>query len=276
MKAATAGVTILLMTMAIACPLSASEPPQPSSYDNLLYLRYDSTTKECWMNADSADEHSESLTKATGLVNRMSIIFPLEPKMNRTNFLVMNTSRDWVINLDIDMKTRLGIYDCSITDVFVSLTIGNSTLSHREPTLARGHHSFNISVGINIINPAWDIIFNFSYKGGSDMDPLYVTIYTDGESNLVLPINRTDIDTDFDGTPDSLDPDDDNDGHADREDAYPLDPFRWAIPGDAWPDAAGLRIIVPAVAASGVFFALAFVMLRRRRRRLRSAEPPLK
>ncbi|HPE70974.1 MAG TPA: MopE-related protein [Candidatus Competibacter sp.] len=58
-----------------------------------------------------------------------------------------------------------------------------------------------------------------------------ITYQYDAAGNIqqvTLQNDNPELDSDGDGIPDSIDPDDDNDGVLDGDDAFPLDPTEWA------------------------------------------------
>ena len=82
-----------------------------------------------------------------------------------------------------------------------------------------------VLIPITFVYAAIPIVYpiNVTAQPNVAIEPIEVTIQS---SHLVYPINATvyPIDTDNDGIPDDIDPDDDNDGVNDNQDAFPLDP----------------------------------------------------
>lgn len=270
MKAGTGAVTAILALLALTgapCFVSTGEEiPQPSPANNTLYLH--SAGKSAWMNAGKNQTTGDL---ANGGYGWRSYSFPLDPALDRSTFLIMNVSSEWIACVHATCVYYYG-QNGTLQGLNASIVLKDFTYYSKEPERVDDNYFFRFSVDLDIIKPQWAFNFTFRHIGPDTGMPPLVSILTDGSSYIQIPIVFTDIDTDNDAFPNSIDPDDDNDGWNDTADAYPLDLTRWMKPETAHPTPLWLYASpLPAILAI-----IAGAVLLRRRRRLRSAEPPHK
>jgi len=225
---AKAALSVLIMFLILAGqPVACAEVviPQPSPANDTLYLHYDQNST--WINAEKNQTNG---VITAGWYGPHSMSFPMIPGLNRSTFLILNASNDWVARFHVSVTTHSGSH-FTIQNANASVTLGNYSYSSHEPEVVNDNYTFKFSKCIDLIRPDWEINLTLKYSNPPlDVGVPQVTIYTDGSSYLKIPIAATDIDTDHDNLPNSLDPDDDNDGHNDTKDAYPLDPTIWENP----------------------------------------------
>jgi len=256
MNAGTKAVlSVLFMFLMLAGqPVACAEVviPQPSPANDTLYLHYNQNSS--WMNAEKNQTNG---VKTAGWYGPISISFPMIPGLNRSTFLILNASNDWVARFHVSVTTHSVKYT-TIQNANASITVGNYSYMSRESEVVDDNYTFYFSDCIDFIRPEWEINLTLKYMGPAvDIGLPLVTIYTDGSSYLKIPITATDIDTDHDNIPNSLDPDDDNDGHNDIKDAYPQDPTKWENPEPVKTFVPGFDVL-PAFVALGVSISLVF------------------
>jgi hypothetical protein len=274
MKAGTwarlSGIILLILLSTPLLDKPAAGTVQPSSDNNILYLRYNTTSEQGWMSAEPVQSSAEYIQTGTGFLNTLSFTFPLVPTFVGPGCLILNTSNPWAVNLHIVVRARDG--PAALSYANASMCVGNYSFSSDKPMHSGDWYRFLLNSSLVSIPPRTDINFNFTLTGYGCTTGLIIRIYTEGSSQISAPIEKLDPDTDQDGSPDSQDPDDDNDGHNDTSDAYPLDVTRWKKPETAHPTP-------PWLYASPVLVLLAVIVAAfhwRRRKRLRSAAPPHK
>jgi len=242
-----------LVCAAIPSGVSAS-PAQPSPANNVLFLHYNVTVQKGWMNPAISDTNVTSFQCLTyGM--RKTIPFPLNPGLNDCNCLVLNISTEWTARVHIvplDSRTT--------ATIVAGIQSENSSIYKVD-----GEYSlFKFWLSVAVLTAKDEISFSITLPPGGDIGPrpLKSTFYTDGSSNVTLPIIGIDNDTDSDGLIDSRDPDDDNDGLSDFEDAYPLDATRWARPEGSKPMPVWWYALPAAILLAAV--SLAVIWKRRR------------
>jgi hypothetical protein len=254
-------ILVLLALITVTVPAGThSEPAQPSPTNNVLYLHYNDTSSKGWLNTDKCDTVNDSFSCQAGGWERSGyyifLNFTLRPALQYTNCLILDNSQEWI--------ARLHLFDFRNMKFDTSITAGNMTKAPKDWSSDGPVWTFWFAMGIGNVTPNQTLNFTIAIyiQGYIGYEPPYLLIYFDEESNLTLPITGADIDTDGDAQPNSQDPDDDNDGHNDTNDAYPMDVTRWAKPETAKP-APTLWYALPAVVILAV---LAAVYLRRRLR----------
>jgi uncharacterized repeat protein (TIGR01451 family) len=121
------------------------------------------------------------------------------------NVCIKNTLPDAVTFIDI-IPAQNGITGQTVWWNFTSLAVGDSEL---------------ITINVTIKdNTTPSVITNFAMTYSDTYDPMP----GNNEARVDTTIS---LDTDGDGIPDCVDPDDDNDGYNDDVDAFPLDPSEW-------------------------------------------------
>ena len=253
----------MALIVTTASPGIEAEAPQPSTVNNRLYLHYNMTQDEGWMNTDPNDTNDTGWRNIYGLFQetRRDLDFPMKPSLYNNNSLVLNATRPWVIGVcllsdrptEVNGQLRIdGVYQCAR----ILVADGN------------GWFYMEYEVGLGFVDYRWNLTFNISFMMHSgDFIAPYYKLETNGHSNLTIPINATEPDTDNDGSPDSVDPDDDDDGHNDTGDAYPLDPTKWEEPPPAKGFLPGFDALAMVVALG--ILAASFTRRKRRLQRFR-------
>ena len=247
-----AAFTVLVQLAFAGAPFLApagAEMPQPSPTNDTLFLH--SAGQTTWMNAE---KNQTTCGLAAGGSGRNSFNFPLDPALDPSTFLILNVSGDWVACIHATCVYYPG-RNGTLQGLNASIVLNDFKYYSKEPEKVDDKYIFRFSVDLDIIKPQWAIDFTFRYFGPDTGPPPFVTIFTDGSSYIQMPIVATDIDTDRDAFPNSVDPDDDNDGYNDTRDAYPLDAARWEKPKPAKGvlpgfDAIALVIVTGVLAAS--------------------------
>jgi len=244
-----------LMTMPIYV---SAFPPQPPYTHNQLYLHYNMTRDEGWMNSNPNDTNDTGWFVDLGLYfgPPINLSFPLNLEFNDAHYFTADPQLEWVVCVFLSPSPMSNITG----------TLYYSTYQYVSVVPAKkvaGPYEFSFNVSSDIIDYRWGIRFTISFLPCfGDFRAAHNEIYTEGESNLTIPVLATEPDTDGDGIINSLDPDDDNDGHLDPDDAYPLDPARWANPETAKP----VSIWWHALPAATVLAAVALAVLWRLRK----------
>ena len=206
--------------------MTDAEIPQTSPTNNVLFLHGNESKHDGWMNADQNDTVDSEWSGGGGFINYIFMSFPLRPALNSSRFLILNSSEKWTIRVHA-IPWKEGGNPSEPKGVTGNLTVANHSDCLTDFKRDGEYYIFRLDGGCDVIYPSWNIVFNFSCSSGSCIDTTHIKVYTDGTSNVTIPIIGTDIDTDLDGIPNSKDPDDDGDGHNDTSDAYPLDQSRW-------------------------------------------------
>jgi len=205
-KKKQAGILILVLiilngtVLVIPNNVSAGEP-QPSVENNILYLHYDANNNKYWMNADPGDSVTNSWSMTLGSSAYIRMTFSLEPK-DTSKYLIMDASQDWKIRIHFETQ---GIKP-ELQEVRGTINVGEHTATTNMPTTEGDYYVFNLPGGYEVINPAWDIIFEFYFET-TTLSMADYTVYFDGTSTITLPITDVDIDSDGDNIVDSRDPD---------------------------------------------------------------------
>lgn len=255
---AVSGVVVSFALAILALPVGdGAEAPQPSCMNNQLFLHYNMTRNEGWMDTDPDGAGDTGWHNICGLFmeTRRLLSFPLKPSLNNTNTLSMNATHKWSVGICL-LGDKPG-------DVTGGLAI-DGVFSCSKNLLADGKGWFcmEYDVGLGFIDHRWNLTFNISFMmHGGDLVAPNFELLTRGHSNLTFPIMATEPDTDNDGLPDLVDPDDDGDGHNDTDDAYPPDPTRWEKPRPAGGFLPGFDALM-AIIAIGI---IAVMLIRRRR-----------
>ncbi len=215
-------IVILFFISSISIGIVSGGDPQPDKDNNTLYLHYDLTNNTYWMNADSEDSMTEYWSMFIGSNSSVKMTFPLEP-IDNSKFFIMDTSQDWSIRIHM---TAIGLRP-NFDEVRGTIHVGDHSATSNMPTIDGEYYIFELAGGKEVIDPTWNINFEFYFET-SGLTLADITVYFDGTSTITLPIKFLDEDTDIDGMVNSKDPDDDNDGYSDMDDAYPLDPTRWS------------------------------------------------
>jgi hypothetical protein len=225
-----AAITVLVQLAFAGAPFlvpAEAEIPQPSPTNDTLFLH--SSGQSTWMNAE---KNQTTGGLAAGGYGWRSFSFLLDPALDRSTFLIMNISSEWIACVHATCVYYFG-GNGTLQGLNASIVLKDFTYYAKEPERVDDNYIFRFSVDLDIIKPQWAFNFTFRHIGPDMGPPPFVTFFTDGSSYIQIPIAATDIDTDNDAFPDSIDPDDDNDGHNDTNDAYPQDPTRWEKPTPA-------------------------------------------
>jgi hypothetical protein len=211
MKGPAAIALTALLSSTVIFPASASELAQPSPINNVLYLHYNMTYHQGWMNVNISDDGDDGWSYYGGIFGFTEPIylrFIMKPGLNGSVCLITDPARNWTVHV--------GHYEGygKIRDVKGALMVGD----HYCQTAPESGDSFDFTFvpGIATLTSSTAIIFNLSFVGqGGDFVPNDLHILTGGNSTLAVPIVAVDSD---------------GDGHDDTRDAYPLDPTRWQKP----------------------------------------------
>ena len=208
-------IVVLLNVLAIGVTASANNSfgePQPSVENNTIYLHYDDNNDKYWMNADADDSITPSWSMTLGSTAYITMTFYLEPK-DSSKYFIMDSTQDWKIRIHFETQ---GLKP-DLEEVRGTINVGDHTATTNMPTRDGDYYTFDLPGGYEVINPSWDIIFEFYFETTTISMADY-TVYFDGTSTITLPITAVDTDTDGDNIIDSRDPDDNDDGKADEND----------------------------------------------------------
>lgn len=239
-------VPLAMLAMAIPCG-AESDPSQLSPTNNVLYLHYNETRREGWMNTlsnETGDDGWNLYGGIFGYTARIPLSFPMKPRLDPALCLTMDPAGVWRVR--VDHYEGRG----EIVDVIGALTAGNYSCSTTPGALQP--YEFAFVTGRGMVLPGMDIIFNFSFVAeGGDFIGNDIHILTNGKSNMTLPILATERDSD-------------GDGHNDTVDAYPQDPTKWEKPEPKPKPMPGFDAL-PAVLAITI---LAATFVKRRQQKL--------
>jgi len=220
-----------------------TDTTQLSPTNNVLYLHYNETRREGWMDTlpnETGDDGWNFYGGIFGYTPRIPLSFPMKPRLDPALCLTMDPAGVWRVRVDhYEGRGR-------IVDVIGALTAGDYYCS--TAPAADQPYVFAFATGIIVVRPGTDIIFNFSFIAeGGDFVGNDIHILTNGRSNMTIPILATERDSD-------------GDGHNDTVDAYPQDATRWQKPEPKPRPMPGFDAL-PAVLAI-VMLAVAFVKRR--------------
>lgn len=246
----------LLVSMALVATAfqigTRAETPQPSPANNNLYLHYNLTHNQGWMDVDVTDPGDDGWSyhgAIFGFTGPFYVRFIMNPALNGSLCLMTEPTRSWT--------AHIGYYEGPghFADVKGALTVGEYFCI----TGPESKDSFNFTFfpGVPVLRQETAIIFDLSFGlRGGDFIPNDLDILTGGNSTLAVPIVAVDSD---------------GDGHNDTQDAFPSDPARWEKPKPVPEPARGFLPGFDALLAVVAFGIMAGGLVRRQRpwRRLR-------
>jgi hypothetical protein len=212
---AAMGILAWMALVAIAFPIGASaEPAQLSPTNNTLYLHYNMTYQQGWMNVnvtDTGDDGWYYHGAIFGFTGPNYVRFIMMPALNGSLRLITDPARIWTAH--IGYYEGLGRF----VNMTGALTVGE--YSSKTGTEWNGSPNFTFVPGVSALEQKTAIIFNLTFiMRGGDFVPNDLHLLTGGNSTLAIPIVAVDSD---------------GDGHDDTRDAFPADPARWEKPGAA-------------------------------------------
>lgn len=210
-------ILVLLAMLAAAIPCGAElDTIQLSPTNNVLYIHYNETRREGWMDTLPNETGDDGWNFHGGIFGNtwcIPLSFPLRPRLDPALCLTMDPAGVWRVQVDhFEGRGR-------IVDVLGSLTAGNYSCSTTPGAVQP--YDFAFVPGIGMVRPGMDIIFNFSFVAqGGDFIGNDIHILTNGRSNMTMPILAAERDSD-------------GDGHNDTVDVYPQDATRREKPTTA-------------------------------------------
>lgn len=204
-------ILIILIILIQNSLFMASADSQPSFDNNILYLHYDENKEgddRYWMDAESTTVTSSHNMYVVGSGD-FTFDFPLKPILNRTLAPDIEEDLNVVITIHLEAAT---VNPQPLRNVWIEWTVGDSTThSDASDNVESGYITFHLRTGLNKILNGTELNLKVHFEVGPQTT---IDLYTDGTSTIVLDLLE---DSDFDGDPDSTDPDDDNDGFSDEE-----------------------------------------------------------
>jgi len=249
-----------------------SSSKKGSSYVFLTYLRfnYGDANLVQWRASDNAGNGPYESDEYSLLINSPPFARITNPKSTSSYFEGKLITFDAKSSDDPDFGDVLSYYWHSN----VSGSIGYK--DYFRTTLVPGQHMITLWV-IDEYNHNVSKIVNITVKY-SDLDNDGIPDKDDPDddndgyldSEDAFPNDKDEwLDTDFDGKGNRADPDDDNDGHPDSEDEYPLDKDRWQKEEESTNEGLVLPLIVLVIVIIIVVLVL-FAYLRSKKKKAQS------
>jgi hypothetical protein len=102
MKGPAAIALTALLSSTVIFPASASELAQPSPINNVLYLHYNMTYHQGWMNVNISDDGDDGWSYYGGIFGFTEPIylrFIMKPGLNGSVCLITDPARNWTVHV---------------------------------------------------------------------------------------------------------------------------------------------------------------------------------
>ncbi len=218
-----AAFSLVLVSMIGVVVAQEEGDPQLSYKQPTLYMKSDSDddSGRMWMDANpdmngSVASHTSPNTLGSGTHGET---YNQDPALDHTLYLDPSAG-NLVIHLHM-ARYDSGTHD---TTVHFQLSAGNIAINAEVPEAEPDHWHLETNLSDDQTEIASDTTITFSWDYDFSGSGQY-EMWCDGSSYITFPVAK---DTDNDGTPDTMDDDDDNDGYSDEKEIAagtdPLDP----------------------------------------------------